>query len=73
MSEESKVVSAEHVIRASAAEIFELIADPAQQLRWDGNHNLSEAESGQRVHAVGDVFVMTNVGERVRENHIVES
>lgn len=72
MSEEHRIVSAERVITAPAAEIFELIADPSQQPRWDGNDNLSEAEPGQRVRAVGDVFVMTNVGDRVRENHIVE-
>ena len=52
--------------------LFALIADPSQQPRWDGNENLARAAPGQRVHAVGDVFVMTNVGDRVRENRIVE-
>ena len=72
MSEEHRVISAERVIAAPAAEIFELIADPAQQPRWDGNDNLSEAAPGQRVHEVGAVFVMTNLGDRRRENHVVE-
>jgi len=72
MSEEPRIVSAERIIAAPAAEIFELIADPAQQPRWDGNSNLSSAAEGQRVRAVGDVFVMTNVGDRVRENRVVE-
>jgi len=71
-AEESRIVIAERVIAAPAAEVFELIADPAQQPRWDGNDNLSEAAPGQRVHGVGEVFVMTNVGGNVRENHIVE-
>ena len=53
-------------------QIFELIADPSQQPRWDGNDNLSEAPSGQRVRAVGDVFTMTLTGGQVRENHVVE-
>jgi len=66
------VVTASRDIAAAAAEVFELIADPAQQPRWDGNDNLSEAPSGQRVHAVGNVFLMTTTTGNVRENHVVE-
>ena len=66
------MVSAELEIAADAATIFELIADPALQPTWDGNDNLASAMPGQRVHAVGDVFVMVNKGDKVRENHIVE-
>jgi uncharacterized protein YndB with AHSA1/START domain len=69
---ESKVVSASRDIAAPAGALFELIADPAQQPRWDGNDNLSEAAAGQRVHAVGDVFAMTITQQAVRENHVVE-
>ena len=72
MNEPERIVSAERVIAAPAAALFELIADPAQQPRWDGNNNLSSAAEGQRVTGVGDVFVMTNVGDRVRENRVVE-
>jgi uncharacterized protein YndB with AHSA1/START domain len=67
-----RVVSATCEISAGAEQIFELIADPAQQPRWDGNHNLAEADAGQRVHGVGDVFTMTLTGGQVRENHVVE-
>jgi uncharacterized protein YndB with AHSA1/START domain len=67
-----QVVSAGCIVAAEADTIFELIADPAQQPRWDGNDNLSEAPAGQRVHAVGDVFVMTTTKGSVRENHVVE-
>ena len=67
-----RVVSASREIAADAATIFELIADPSQQPRWDGNDNLSEARPGQRVHAVEDMFEMTNTSGKVRENHIVE-
>jgi uncharacterized protein YndB with AHSA1/START domain len=70
--EELRVVSTTREISAPAGEIFELIADPAQQPRWDGNHNLKEAPSGQRVRAVGDVFTMILTGGQVRENHVVE-
>jgi uncharacterized protein YndB with AHSA1/START domain len=66
------VVSATREIAAPADRIFALIADPAQQPRWDGNDNLARAESGQRVHAVGDVFVTTFTRGSVRENHVVE-
>ncbi|MGH3450588.1 MAG: SRPBCC family protein [Haloechinothrix sp.] len=67
-----RVVSASREIAAGAGEIFELIADPAQQPRWDGNENLSEAPAGQRVRALGDVFTMTTTNGHVRENHVVE-
>jgi uncharacterized protein YndB with AHSA1/START domain len=71
-SDEQRVATAQREIAASAATIFELIADPAQQPRWDGNDNLSRAEPGQRVHSAGDVFVMNNTSGKVRENHVVE-
>ena len=71
--EETRVVRASREIGASAERIFELIADPAQQPRWDGNDNLSEAPEGQRVRAVGDVFTMTLTKDgAVRENHVVD-
>jgi uncharacterized protein YndB with AHSA1/START domain len=70
--EEPRVVSASCEIAASPEQIFELIADPAQQPRWDGNDNLAEAAAGQRVRGVGDVFTMTLTGDAVRENHVVE-
>ena len=65
------VVTASREISAPAEEIFALIADPAEQPRWDGNDNLAGAEAGQRVRAVGDVFVMTNRNGGVRDNHVV--
>ena len=70
--EAPRVVTASREIAAAAAQIFELIADPTQQPRWDGNDNLSEAPAGQRVRAVGDVFAMTTTKGNVRENHVVE-
>jgi uncharacterized protein YndB with AHSA1/START domain len=66
------VVSASREIAAGAGRIFELIADPAQQPRWDGNDNLAMAPAGQRVRRAGDVFTMTLTGGSVRENHVVE-
>lgn len=69
---ERRVVSVSRKVSAPAGEIFELIADPAQQPRWDGNDNLAEAPAGQRVHAVGEAFTMILTGGQVRENHVVE-
>ncbi len=71
-TEVPRVVSASRDIAAGADQIFELIADPAQQPRWDGNDNLGKAEAGQRVRRVGDIFTMTLLNDAVRENHVVE-
>jgi uncharacterized protein YndB with AHSA1/START domain len=70
--EDLRVVSVSRDISAEAPHIFELIADPTQQPRWDGNDNLLEAPPGQRVTAVGDVFTMTTTTGNLRENHVVE-
>ncbi|HEX5969055.1 MAG TPA: SRPBCC family protein [Intrasporangium sp.] len=68
----ARVVSARREIAAPAGRIFDLIADPAEQPRWDGNDNLAAADPGQRVRAVGDRFTMQLTGGKVRENHVVE-
>jgi uncharacterized protein YndB with AHSA1/START domain len=70
--EGSRVVSASREIAAANGRIFELIADPAQQPRWDGNDNLAEAADGQRVRSLGEVFTMMTTAGKVRENHVVE-
>jgi uncharacterized protein YndB with AHSA1/START domain len=67
-----RIVSASREIAAGPREIFELIADPSQQPRWDGNDNLAEAPAGQRIRRTGDVFLMTTTGGSIRENHVVE-
>jgi uncharacterized protein YndB with AHSA1/START domain len=67
-----RVVSATRDIAAPAEAVFELIADPAQQPRWDGNNNLASAAGGQRVRSVGAVFTTTLTMGGVRENHVVE-
>jgi uncharacterized protein YndB with AHSA1/START domain len=70
--QETRIVSASREIAAEPGQIFELIADPAQQPRWDGNDNLESAPAGQRVHRTGDVFTMTLTRGGVRDNHVVE-
>jgi uncharacterized protein YndB with AHSA1/START domain len=71
-ADETRVAMAEREIAAPADLIFELIADPEQQPRWDGMDNLVEAAPGQRVRAVGDVFTMLVHTGSIRENHVVE-
>jgi uncharacterized protein YndB with AHSA1/START domain len=70
--ETTRLVSASREIAAEPGQIFELIADPAQQPRWDGNDNLASAPAGQRVYRTGDVFTMTLTHGGIRENHVVE-
>jgi len=70
--ETTKIVSASREIAAEPEQIFELIADPAQQPRWDGNDNLAAAPPGQRVRRTGDVFTMALTQGGIRENHVVE-
>src|SRR5947209_15675544 len=70
---DGRVVSASREIAAGSERIFELIADPAQQPRWDGNDNLADAPAGQRVRRAGEVFTMTLTHDgAIRENHVVE-
>ena len=66
------MVRASREIAAGPERIFELIADPAAQPRWDGNDNLASAPAGQRVRRTGDVFTMTLTRGAIRENHVVE-
>jgi uncharacterized protein YndB with AHSA1/START domain len=72
MDSPGRVVTASRDIAAPAERIFALIADPAEQPRWDGNENLGSADGGQRVHAVGHVFLTSLLSGAVRENHVVE-
>jgi uncharacterized protein YndB with AHSA1/START domain len=66
------VVIARREIAAPADKVFELIADPSLQPRWDGNDNLAEARTGQRVRTKGDVFTTTLTLGSDRTNHVVE-
>ncbi|MGH3254799.1 MAG: SRPBCC family protein [Streptosporangiaceae bacterium] len=70
--QETRIVSASREIAAKPGQIFELIADPAEQPRWDGNDNLESAAAGQRVRRTGDVFTMALTRGGIRENHVVE-
>ena len=66
-TEVPRVVSASGEIAAGADRIFEAHRRSAQQPRWDGNDNLAEARTGQRVRGSGDVFTTTlSNGQRAK-------
>ena len=67
-----RVVSASREIAAGAETIFELIADPSSQPRWDGNDNLASAAAGQRVRRAGDMFTTALTNGGIRNNHVTE-
>lgn len=71
-STERRIVRASRYVDASARTVFELLADPAQHSTWDGNGNLADAPSDQRVNGIGDVFIAVLSGGSIRENHVVE-
>ena len=71
MDEEVQIVSASREIAAPPEAVFELIATPAQHAAWDGNDNVAEVVRGDRVLAVGEVFVMRVTNGKVRDNHVV--
>lgn len=70
--DETKVVSVSTTIAAPPEAVFEEIADPARQIAWDGNDNLGASAPGQRVHAVGDVFMTTTTSGNDRYNHVYD-
>lgn len=69
---EQRIVQASRTVNASAAEIFELIADPARQPEWDGNDNLAEAPAGQRITGSDQEFTMKLTNGESRTNYVVE-
>ncbi|HEX4246621.1 MAG TPA: SRPBCC family protein [Pseudonocardia sp.] len=68
----SKVITTRREIAAGPGRIFELIADPSLQPDWDGNDNLAEAPTGQRVRGAGEVFTMKLTQGSIRQNRVVE-
>ncbi len=69
---EQRIVNATRTINASAAAIFEFIADPARQPEWDGNDNLVKAPEGQRITGVNEEFTMHLTSGQSRTNYVVE-
>lgn len=70
-SPEPRTVSASRVVNAPADAIFELIANPARQPEWDGNHNLVSATTNERIGGAGEVFGMSTTKGKSKDNHVV--
>ena len=70
--DEQRVVTSSRVIKAPVDQVFELIADPARQVEWEGNNDLQHAAPGQRIRQAGGVFVSTTTRGVERENHVSE-
>lgn len=69
---DEKIVSASRVIAATPETIFDILADPNQHPRFDGNDNTQEAQGAERVRAVGERFTMLNTSGHTRDNEVVE-
>ncbi len=69
MRTDPRVVSARREISAAADKIFQLIADPAEQPRWDGNDNLRHAAAGRRAVARLVVTFVAAASPRTRRSH----
>ena len=63
-------------ICAPAHDIFQVLADPARHLEFDGSESLRGADSTAVISGVGDVFVMKmyfpHLGDYEMNNHVVE-
>jgi uncharacterized protein YndB with AHSA1/START domain len=63
-------------IRASAHDIFQILADPCRHPELDGSQSLREAGTTAIISGVGDVFVMkmhfSHFGDYEMNNHVVE-
>lgn len=63
-------------IRASAHDIFQILADPSRHSELDGSRSLRGAASTAMICGVGDVFVMKmyfpHLGDYEMNNHVVE-
>lgn len=63
-------------IRASAHDIFQILADPRRHMELDGSQSLRGARTTAMISGVGDVFVMRmyfpHLGDYEMNNHVVE-
>jgi hypothetical protein len=63
-------------IRASAPEIFQMLADPESHVAIDGSDMLRGSETEKPITSVGDVFIMNMhfdaLGDYQMDNHVVE-
>ena len=74
--DEYQPVTVSRRISAPAHDIFQVLADPARHLEFDGSQSLRGAGSAAVISGVGDVFVMKmyfpHLGDYEMNNHVVE-
>jgi hypothetical protein len=74
--DEYQPVAVSRRICASAHDIFQVLANPARHLEFDGSQSLRGAGSSTLISGVGDVFVMKmffpHLGDYEMNNHVVE-
>jgi len=74
--DEYQPVAVSRRICAPAHDIFQVLADPARHLEFDGSGSLRGAGSTALISGVGDVFVMkmyfSHLGDYEMNNHVVE-
>lgn len=75
MTDEYEPVAVSRRIRARAADIFQVLADPKRHLDLDGSGMLRGAVSDALIAGVGDVFIMkmyfVEHGDYEMNNHVV--
>jgi uncharacterized protein YndB with AHSA1/START domain len=73
---ECQPVAVSRRICAPAHDIFQVLADPARHLEFDGSESLRGAGSAAVISGAGDVFVMKmhypHLGDYEMNNHVVE-
>jgi hypothetical protein len=73
---ECQPVTVSRRIGAPAHDIFQVLADPARHLEFDGSESLRGAGSAGMIAGTGDVFVMKmyypHLGDYEMNNHVVE-
>lgn len=71
-SEEGRRIEVSRVIEASAAQVFEFLANPANHPQLDTSGMVRSSASQVPITAVGDVFVM-NMHNQMKGDHQVEN
>jgi hypothetical protein len=73
---ESRHVAVSRRISASAADIFQILADPKRHVDLDGSGMVRGSVTQTMVNGVGDVFIMkmyySKLGDYEMNNHVVE-
>ncbi len=62
---ESKSITVQRTIDASASEIFDVLSNPKRHVALDGSGFVRSDEKAERIQSVGDVFRMNMAGDHM--------